>query len=120
MLASRSTEYASIWHPNNIDNQLYLFSFICSWEQGEPSKQLNHDAAKTPHINLLRVGEDTEHDIRSPVKSTLDIGVDNLILQTATAKVSNHNATLVLLLHEDILWLQITMDDAKPLQISQT
>lgn len=105
VLARRSTEHARIWHANHIDDQLNLLAFIRTREKREARKQFNHDASEGPHVNLLRVREDAEHDIWCPIKPTLDVGVDDFILEAAAAKVSNCDTTLVLLFHENVLWL---------------
>ena len=84
-------------HANNIDNELKLFSLICSGEEREPSEQLDHDAAHAPHVDGLSVGEDTEHDLGGSVEPTLDVGVHDLLVQGATAEVCYHDPTLIFL-----------------------
>ena len=112
MLAGRAAQHARIWHANNVDYQLYLLAFICTGEEREACEQLNHDASERPHVDLLCVGEDTEHDIWCPIESTLDVCVDNFILQTAAAKVSYCDPTLVLLLHQNVFGFQVAVYNA--------
>lgn len=98
VFASRSGEHICVWHANHIYNQLHLFSFIGTWKQGKPCKQFNADAAKAPHIDLLCEWEESKHNVRCTVEATLNVGVHNFILKTATTEVSNCNAALVFVL----------------------
>ena len=99
MFSSRAAQHTCIGHANHIYDQLYLFSLVGAWEEGKAREKFYHDASKGPHVNLLRVGEDTEHNIRSPIKPALDICVYNFVLKAATSEISNCDPTLVLLLH---------------------
>lgn len=118
MLSCRSTDHACARHANYIDDELDLFAFIRTWEQGESSEELNHDATKGPHIDLLCVGEDAEHDIRSSIESTLNVSVHDLVFKTATAEIGDSDATLIFLFHQNVLRFQITVDDAEVFKIA--
>lgn len=107
------------WHSYNINNQLKLLSFLGAWEQRESSVKLDHDATEAPHIDLLRIGEQPEDDIRGTIEPTLDVSVNDLVLQAPTSKVCHNNTTLVLALEQDIFWLEVAMDDAKILHVPQ-
>jgi hypothetical protein len=68
------------WHANNIYDQLELLCFLGTREEWESSVKLDHDATEAPHIDLLRVGEQPEDDIRGTIEPTLDVCVNNLVL----------------------------------------
>ena len=84
-------------HANNIDNELKLLSLISAGEEWESSEQLDHDAPHAPHVNGLSVGEDPEHDLGGSVEPTLDVGVHDLLIQSATAEICYHDPTLIFL-----------------------
>ena len=108
------------YHSYHIDDQLELLSLIGSREQWETSEELYHYATHAPHINSLSVREHPQHDLWSPVEPTLNISVDDLFVEGATAKVSNDYATLVLLFQEYVLWFQVTVYDSECLHVLET
>ncbi len=57
-----------------------MFALVRAREQRETSKELDQDAAQRPHIDLLSVGEQTQHNVGCPIKPGLDIRVDDLVL----------------------------------------
>ncbi len=57
-----------------------MFALVRAREQRETSKELDQDAAQRPHIDLLGVGEQTQHNVGCPIKPGLDIRVDDLVL----------------------------------------
>ena len=88
-------------------------------EQREARVQLNDYAAEAPHVDLLRVREQTEDDVGRSIEPRLDVRVNDLVLEAATAKVSDDDTRLVLALQQYILRLQVAMDDPKLLEITQ-
>jgi len=92
MLSCGSGQYTGVWHTDYVYNQLHLFTLICARKEWESGEKLNQNAAKGPHIDLLVVGEQAEHDIGRTVESTLDVGVDDLVLEATGSKICNHNA----------------------------
>lgn len=107
-------------HPNNIDNELKLFPLISAGEERESSEELDHDAAHAPHVDGLGVGEDAEHDLGGSIEPALDVGVHDLLVQRPTPEVCYHDPALVLLLQQDVLWLQVTVDDAQSLHVLES
>ena len=99
MFTGRTAEDTGIWHADHVYYQLNLFPFICSGEQWEACEKLDHYASKGPHVNLLSVREDTEHDIGCTIETALNVGVYDFVFKTATAKVSDCDPTLIFLLH---------------------
>lgn len=104
-------------HAYDINNQLKLLSLVGARKEREPSEEFDHNASHAPHVDGLSVGEDSEHDLRGTIKPTLDVGIDNFFIEGPAAKVSDDDATLVFLLQQDILWLQVTVDDAESLHV---
>ena len=88
-----------------------MLSLVCPREKRESGVELNHDAPKTPHVDLLVVGEEPQYDVRSSVESTLDVSVHNFVLQAPTSKIGNNDSALVFALEQDVLWLEVTVDD---------
>ena len=68
----------------------------------------------------MGVGEDTEHNVRRPIKPTLDVCIYDFSIKTATAKISNCNPTLVLLFHQYVLWFQIAVDNTEVFKVAQS
>ena len=119
MLSSRSGEDACVWHSDNVDDQLDLLTLVRSREEREAREQFYQDAAETPHVDLLGVREDSQHDVWCSVEPTLDVGVNNFVLEAATAEVSDCNSALVFLFHQYVLWFQVTVDHTEMLQVSE-
>jgi len=46
-----------------------LLPLIITRKKWESCEQLNHNAAKAPHVDLLCIGEQSQHDVRRSVKS---------------------------------------------------
>ena len=67
-------------------------------EQREARVQLDNYAAEAPHVNLLRVREQTKDDVGRSIEPRLDVRVDDLVLEAATAEVSDDDTRLVLAL----------------------
>ena len=80
MLPGGATEDAGIWHADHIDYQLDLLTLVRPRKQRKTSEELDHNAAEGPHVDLLGVGEHAQHNIGRSIESTLDIGVDDLVL----------------------------------------
>jgi len=112
VLSGRPAQHASVGHSNHINDELYLLSLVGAREQRETSEELNHDASKTPHIDLLSVWEDSEHNVGGSVESTLNVGVHDFIFQTTRSEVSDGYSTFVLLFHQDVFRLEIAVDDS--------
>ena len=96
-----------------------LLALVGAREQREPCKKLYHDAAERPHVDLLRVGEDSQHNVGGAIEPRLDVGVHDFILETATAEVSNGDSTFVLLLHKDVFWFEVAVDNPQVLEVAQ-
>ena len=96
-----------------------LLSLIRPWEEGEASEELDHDATKGPHVDLLCVGEDAKHYVWCTVEPTLDVGVDDFVLKAATSEVCDGDSALILLFHKNVFGLKIAVNDAKLLQVAQ-
>jgi hypothetical protein len=90
-----------------------LFDFILTRENWIAKVQLANDATQRPHVNGSSIFT-TEDDLRRPVETALDIGVDPLSLETTTAKINDFNTALVFMLKEYILWFEITMNNGIP------
>ena len=71
--------------------------------------QLRHDARKTPDI-YLHVIRKTQYNLRGPVVTALDVGVESLIREATGAKIRQLYARLVGLLKQDILRLEVAVD----------
>ena len=119
VLSSRPGENTGIWHADNVDDQLDLLALIGPWEEREACEQFNQDAAETPHIDLLGVREHSQHDVWCSVEPTLDVGVHDLVLEATAAEISDRYSALVLLLHQNVLRLQVTVDHTEVLQVSE-
>ena len=61
-------------------------------EQREARVQLNDYAAEAPHVNLLRVREQTEDDVGRSIEPRLDVRVDDLVGKATGAKVDDLDA----------------------------
>jgi len=112
-----ATEDARRRRSNHVNHELHLLTLISPRKQREPCEELDQNAPERPHVNLLSVGEQTKHNIRCSVEARLDVCVHNFVFEATRAKVSNHNSRLVLLLHEDVLRFEITMDNPNRLQV---
>lgn len=119
MLSCRTAKHTCIWHSNDIDDELNLFSFVRAREEREPCEKFDHYASEGPHVDLLSVGEDTEHDVGRSVKPRLDVSVDDFVFETSAAEVCDGDPALVFLFHQNVLWFEVTVDDAEVLQVAQ-
>ena len=99
VLASGSRKHTCIGHANHVNDKLHLFSFIGTRKQGEACEELDQDTAEAPHVNLLRIWEDSKHDIRCSVESALDVGVNNFTFKAATSEICDDDSTFVFLFH---------------------
>lgn len=66
-------------------NQLVL---VNSWEEGSACEQLRGNAAKTPHVSSLAVGE-SKDDLRRSVIPALNVGEPVSVVEAAGPKVNN-------------------------------
>jgi len=119
VLSGGPAKHACVWHSNHVNDELDLFSLVCAREQRETREELNHNAAKTPHIDLLSVRKDSKHDVGCSVKSTLNVGVYDFIFQAPRSEISDCYSAFVLLLHQDIFRLEVTVDDSKMFEVSE-
>jgi len=92
MLSCGSGQHTGVWHTDDVYNQLHLFTLICARKEWKSGEKLYQNAAKGPHIDLLVVGEQAEHDIGRTIESTLDVRVDDLVLEATGSKICNNNA----------------------------
>ena len=76
--------------------------------------QFCNNTTKTPYIYLPIIGQ-PKNNLRSPIISTLYIGVYSLSLHTAGPEINDLDPRLIHLLQQNILWLQISMDDPIPM-----
>jgi hypothetical protein len=111
LLSTREVKQILIWHSLNLHNECELVHFIFTWEQRNPGVKFRQNAPEAPHINRGGVG-DAKDDLWSSVEPRLNVSVDTLILEATASIVNDLYARLVLLLEQDILWLQITVDNA--------
>ena len=92
ILTGSSRQHRLVWKSDDINHELYLFSFIRPGKQRKTSKKLNKNATKGPHVNLLGVRKEPQHNVGRSVKPALDISVDDLIFQTAGSEIRNDDA----------------------------
>ena len=86
-----------LWrHADHVNNELQLLFFVGAGKERESRVKLYHNAAKAPHVDLLRVGKQAKYYVGCPVKPALDVGVDYFVLEAAAAEIGDHDATLVL------------------------
>ena len=119
MLASRARQHTCVRHADNVYYELHLLTFVGAREQRKSCEELNHNAPKTPHVNLLGVREHSEHYVWCSVEPALNVRVNDFILQTAAAEVCDCNPTFVLLLHQNVFRFKVTMNHPQVFQVSQ-
>ncbi len=88
---------------------MQLLLLILPREQGFTCEQLKNDASETPHVDGTGV-LNAKYDLRSTIKSRLNVGIDDVALGAARAKVYNFDATLGSLSQQDVLRFQVTVD----------
>ena len=93
----------------HLHDERHLLWLAFTWEDGEAGEEFGEDAAKAPDIDGGSVG-DGEHDLRGSIEATLDVRVDALICKAAAAEVDQLHPAAVLLLQQDVLWLQVAMN----------
>ena len=98
------------WDSLDFHDVCELLGLILTREEWITCVQLGHNATEGPHVDACCV-RDAQDNLRSTVKTTLDIGVNALVLEAATTIVNNFDARLIWLLEKDILRLEIAVDD---------
>lgn len=78
----------------NLNNAGDLVCFILATKQWPAGQQLRNDTSKTPHVNGDAIAG-AEDDLRSTVKSGLDVCVDALVVVTARSKVNHLRWTCI-------------------------
>ena len=96
-----------------------MLPLVFTRKKAESCEELNQNTAETPHVDLLCVGEHTQHDIRRSVESRLDVSIHNLFFNASRPKVSDDDPTLVLLLHQNVFGLKIAMDYAQLFEVAK-
>lgn len=64
---------------------------VFSWKEWVSDIEFIENASETPHVDGRIVG-DAQHDLRSSVEPALDVGVDLLCFEAATAEVDDFDA----------------------------
>ncbi len=98
-------------HPIDLYDTGQLVPFVLAWEQRVPGEQLGQNAAQAPHVDGHAVLGSEDHLGRA-VEARLNVRVNALVLVAARAEVNDLYTTAALLLQQDILRLQVTVDDA--------
>lgn len=83
--------------------------FVFSWEQGITGEQLHHYASKRPDVDCTGVRY-SKDDFRSPVKPTLNVGVNLLLLVAPTANVDHLDSRFIFVLEHDVLRFKVTVN----------
>ena len=108
-----------VWrHATYLHDVRQLVDLGLSWEDGVARVQLSNDATEAPHVNAHSVRY-TQDDLGSAVEPRLDVRVDALVDEARAAEVNDLDAALVLLLEQDVLWLEVAVDDAEVLLVLQ-
>ena len=79
-------------------------------EKWKPVEELGEYASKRPHIDRRRI-PDPQYYFRGPIKPTLNIGIDLLLLEAAAPHIDHLNPTFVFLLEHDVLGFKVAVDD---------
>lgn len=77
--------------------------------------KLCQDAAKWPDIYLIIIWKPQNY-FRSTIWSRLNIGAKMICFKTTTAKINDLHLTSTVALYQYILWLQVTMYEAKAMK----
>lgn len=112
----RLVEYLLRWYPSNLHDHGELFLLILAREYRVSSLELNQYASETPHVDGWCV-RNPKNDFRGSVETRLDVSVNSFILEAARAKVDDFDARFVRALKQDVLWFQVTMNDALLTQV---
>lgn len=84
--SGRLSDQRSWWDSNYFHDGSHLIVFILASENGHSNKTFKDNATETPHVNRSCVGN-TQHNFWCPVKSGLNVGVEPLQLEAATAVI---------------------------------
>lgn len=96
-----------------------LLLFIFSRENGIPAVELRQDTPQTPHINRHAVRH-AKNDLWRAVKTTLDIGIHFLILETTGPKIDDPDFGAHGMNEKDILGFEVTMNNLLGVQECQS
>ena len=94
----------------NFHNVSQLVNFVFTRKQRISRIELSNDAPKAPHVDSHRV-RDAKYDFWCPIESRLNVSVNSLADEAGATIINDLDTTLVLLLQEDVLRFQVTMDD---------
>ena len=95
-----------------------LIDVIFSREQRLALQHLCEDASRAPDVNLHIVLLPSEHDLRRSVVSCGDISGHLGILDTRETEIAD--LQVAVLVYEDVAGLEISVDDARGVDIFQT
>lgn len=84
------------WVAEELDEHTHLLVLVLAGEDGLAGEQLAEDAAKGPDVDGLGV-LDTEDDLGSAIKATLDVSVENLVSTAAATQVYYFDSGFILL-----------------------
>lgn len=79
-----------------LEKHLDLFFLIFAWEDGVSGEEFAQDASKRPDIDFVGV-PDTENDLRSAIETALNVGVELLMLKSATAHIDDLDSSFIFL-----------------------
>ena len=105
-------DHRSRWNSFHFHDALHLFFLIFACKDRESNKEFVKNAPKRPHVNC-RCVSNTHHDLGCSIETTLNIGVELLVLICSTAEINYLDSTLVTLSQENIFWFHIAMNYVK-------
>ena len=108
--ARRPGNHGLGWDAFDLHHERHVLFLVLAGEEGVTDVQLVQNAAERPHVDCRAVGN-TEDDFWCSVESTLNVGVDLLVLEAATTEIDDFDAGLVDLPEQDVLGLQVAVDD---------
>jgi hypothetical protein len=87
-----------------------LVVFVSASEKSVAGVELGQNATQTPHVDRVGVFG-AEQDFGRSVRSGLNVKVHLVLVVAGRAEIADFYATLALLLQQNVLWLQITVND---------
>ena len=97
------------WNPIYLHNVPQLLNFIFTWKERIARKQFCHNSSERPNVDGRGV-RDSEYNLWSSIESRLYVGVNPLSKKAAAPEIDDSDSRLVLLLQQDVLWFQVTVN----------
>ena len=117
ILARDGLDHIIGWRPEKLRDDRELVNMILAGEERRALKHLGQDTTGAPDVDLDVVLLLVEHDLRCLVVPRRNIAGHLRILDTRMAKVADLQGAV--LVDQDIARLQVSMDDARRVDVFQ-